>query len=225
MICKAVLFDVIGTTVKEKDPETINRCFLKAFTDNKVIADRETLKANRGKDKLAVINLILDNTQQDTSLSNSIYNSFAKNVENEVENFYPATDAGEIFNYLRQRSIKIGLGTGLSRDLFEKILAHVKWDESLFDYIGISTEIGKSRPHPDMIHDFMHTLKITDPTQVFKIGDTVADIQEGKNAKVITGVILAGTQTKEELQKENPDFIFNSLSEIKSIIRQSSNAE
>ena len=225
MICKAVLFDVIGTTVKEKDPETINRCFLKAFTDNKVIADRETLKVNRGKDKLAVIHLILDNTQQDTSLSNSIYNSFAKNVENEVENFYLATDAGEIFNYLRQRSIKIGMGTGLSRDLFEKILAHVKWNKNLFDYIGISSEIGKSRPNPDMIFDFMHTLKITEPKQVLKVGDTVADIQEGKNAKVISAVILAGTQTKEELEKENPDFIFNSLSEIKSIIRQSCNAE
>ena len=225
MICKAVLFDVIGTTVKERDPETINRCFLKAFTDNNVIADRETFKANRGKDKLAVIHLILSQTQQDASLANSIYNSFAKNVENEIENFYPATGAEEIFNYLRKRLIIIGLGTGLSRELFEKILAHVKWDKNVFDYLGISAEVGKSRPNPDMIFDFMNTVKIANPTQVLKVGDTVADIQEGKNAKVITAVILAGTQTKEELEKENPDFIFNSLSEIKSIIRQSSNAK
>lgn len=220
MLFKAVLFDVIGTTVKEKDPETINRCFLKAFTDNNVIADRELFKANRGKDKLEIIRLILGTTHQDISLADAIYNSFVMNVENEIENFFPADDAAEIFNYLRQRLIKIGLGTGLSRDLLEKILAHVKWDKSLFDYIGISTEIGKSRPHPDMIFDFMRAIKITDPSQVLKIGDTVADIQEGKNAKAITAAILAGTQTKEDLEKQNPDFIFNNLREIKYIIDQ-----
>ncbi|MEO5782712.1 MAG: HAD-IA family hydrolase [Ginsengibacter sp.] len=220
MVCKAVLFDVIGTTVKEKDPETINNCFLKAFTDNNVIADGDLFKANRGKDKLEVIRLILGNTHEDISLANSIYNSFAKNIENEIENFFPADDAAEIFNYLRQRLIKIGLGSGLSRDLLEKILAHVKWDKSLFDYIGLSSEIGKSRPHPDMIFDFMRAIKITDPSRVLKIGDTVADIQEGKNAKAITVAILAGTQTKEELEKQDPDFIFNNLSEIKYIIDQ-----
>jgi phosphonatase-like hydrolase len=219
MIC-AVLFDVIGTTVKENDSETINRCFLKAFADNNVVADRDLFKANRGKDKLEIIRLILGNTNQYIALADSIYNSFATNVEKEIENFSPAEDAREIFNYLRHMSIKIGLGTGLSRDLLEKILNHLKWDKSLFDYIGISAEIGKSRPHPDMIFDFMDTLKITDPRQLLKIGDTVADIQEGKNANVITVAILAGTQTKEELEKEDPDFIFNNLSEIKIITGQ-----
>ncbi len=211
MICKAVLFDVIGTIIKEKDPETINHCFLKAFTDNKVTADHALFKSNRGKDKLEVIHLVLGNTQHDINLAHSIYDSFAKNVENEIQNFSPAEDAEEIFNYLRQKSIKIGIGTGLSRYLLEKMLAHVKWDTTLFDYIGISNEIGRGRPHPDMIFDFMHKLKITNPKQVFKIGDTVADIQEGKNANVITVAILAGTQTKEELEKEKPDFIFDNL--------------
>ena len=44
MICKAVLFDLIGTTIKEKDNETINNCFLKAFADNHVTADNILLK-------------------------------------------------------------------------------------------------------------------------------------------------------------------------------------
>ena len=220
MICKAVLFDVIGTTVKEKDPETINNCFLKAFADNNVSADIQFFKANRGKDKLELIHLILNCTHQDISLADTIYNSFTINVKNKIENFSRAQDADAIFNFLKQRSIKIGLGTGLSRDLFEKILTQVKWDKKLFDYIGISTEIGKGRPHPDMIFDFMHALKIVNPAEVLKVGDTVADIQEGKNANVITAAILAGTQTKDELMKEDPDFIINSLSEIQVIIGQ-----
>ncbi len=220
MICKAVLFDLIGTTIKEKDNETINNCLLKAFADNHVTADNILLKANRGKDKWEIIKLILHSTHQDTSLKKAIYNSFKKNVEDSIENFSPAEDADEIFNFLSKRSIKIGLGTGLSRDLFEKIVAHVKWDKRLFDYIGISSEIGKSRPHPAMILDLMYTLNIVNPVEVLKVGDTIADIQEGKNANVITAVILSGTQTKEELMKETPDFILNNLNEIKNIIHQ-----
>ena len=91
-------------------------------------------------------------------------------------------------------------------------------DKKLFDYIGISSEIGKSRPHPDMIFDLMHKLTIVNPAEVLKVGDTVADIQEGKNAKITTAAILAGTQTKGELVKEKPDFIINNLSEIQNII-------
>ena len=218
MNCKAVLFDVIGITVREKDSNTINNCFLKAFTDNNVSADIDLFKENRGKEKLEIIKMILNSTKQDITLAPIVYNSFTTNVENSIENFSAADDAEEIFAYLTQRSIKIGLGTGLSRNLFEKILAQLKWDKKLFDYIGISSEIGKSRPHPDMIFDLMHKLTIVNPAEVLKVGDTVADIQEGKNAKITTAAILAGTQTKDELVKEKPDFIINNLSEIQNII-------
>ena len=127
MNCKAVLFDLIGTTVREKDSNTINNCFLKAFTDNNVSADIDLFKENGGKEKLEIIKMILNSTKQDLTLAPIVYNSFTTNVENSIENFSAADDAEEIFAYLTQRSIKIGLGTGLSRNLFEKILAQLKW--------------------------------------------------------------------------------------------------
>ena len=69
-----------------------------------------------------------------------------------------------------------------------------------------------------MIFDSMEKLMINDKAKVLKIGDTVVDIQEGKNAGVVTASVLTGTQKRDELEKFNPDYIFNDITEIISII-------
>ena len=55
MKIEAVLFDIIGTTVKEKDPNTIMNCLEKAFLDHDVKFDTAFVRSNRGKDKIEMI--------------------------------------------------------------------------------------------------------------------------------------------------------------------------
>ncbi len=69
-----------------------------------------------------------------------------------------------------------------------------------------------------MIQEMMRLLNITDGKMVLKVGDTVSDIEEGKNAGVNTAVILSGTQPEEQLRAARPDFVIDRLSEIKLII-------
>jgi len=57
------------------------------------------------------------------------------------------------------------------------------------------------------------------PDELLKVGDTVADIQEGKNAGVVTAAILAGTQANELLRAENPDFLIEELMELKPLFQ------
>ena len=44
MKIQAVLFDIIGTTIKEKNPDTINHCFEKAFLNYGVEVNIDFLK-------------------------------------------------------------------------------------------------------------------------------------------------------------------------------------
>lgn len=215
---KAVLFDVIGTTVKERDPDTIMNCFEKAFRDNHIPFDHDLIKENRGKDKMEMIGMALNKHGLPLSLAADVFNAFSSNVAGSLSNFVADEAADTIFSELRGQGIRVGLGTGLSRDLFESIFSHLRWTSDRFDYIGTSSEIGRSRPHPDMILDMMAKLKIPDPRTFLKVGDTVSDIQEGKNAGVRTAVILAGTQNQEDLEKAKPDFILNSLADMKRIL-------
>jgi phosphonoacetaldehyde hydrolase len=214
---KAVLFDVIGTTIVEHDPNTIVNCFEKAFRDHGFVVDAHLVRANRGRDKKEMIDLAIANQHLPPDSSEKIYQSFLNNVELNLNQFGYREGAEELFHHLRKQEIKIGLGTGLSRDLLEKITDHVGWSFNQFDYIGIPEGAIRSRPHPDMIRDMIKKFQLQ-PNEVLKVGDTVADIQEGKSAGVLTVAIAAGTQPENMLQEANPNFLIHSLAELIAII-------
>lgn len=210
---KAVLFDVIGTTVRESDPNTIMNCFENAFREHHIPFDYDLIKANRGKDKMEMIGMALGKYNLPLSSAAAVYNTFSSNVAGHLDNFVAVESASNIFSFLRNQGIRVGLGTGLSRDLFDRIFNHLKWSSGSFDYIGTASEIGRSRPHPDMILDMMTRLGLSDPRAFLKVGDTMADVEEGKNAGVYTAAVLAGTQSRQELEDAKPDFILNALAD------------
>ncbi len=216
MIINGVLFDFIGTTVIETDPSMLNDCFVRGFKDHGVQVSSDIIRANRGKDKQEMIRDILVNLNQPLHLIELVLNSFRKHLQNNMDNFQENEGAIDVIRYMKERKIAVGLGTGLPRDLFENIFLHLQWNNIPFDYIGIAEEIGKGRPHPDMIFDMLAKCKLVN-TEFLKVGDTVADIQEGKNAQVLTAAILSGTQDEKELTLQQPDFIIRHLTELKEI--------
>ena len=217
---QAVLFDLIGTTVKENDPNTIMNCFEKAFFDNQIVIDRDLIRANRGKDKLEMIDLIVKRQGLSADYAARVHTAFKINFTKSIDSFITNTGTFEIVDFLRDRKIKIGIGTGLPRDLFEKIVKHLNWSRNMFDYIGIGNELGRPRPYPDMIYDMMLKLNLFNKTAFLKIGDTEADIEEGKNAGIMTAALLAGTQPDQMLRNAEPDFILSTLTDLRKIISE-----
>src|SRR6185369_18065498 len=218
MKIKAVLFDFIGTTVLEKD-DVINQSFKNAFQQEGVKIDSEVLNQNRGKDKHEIINLILgERYPSKATLSEKIYHAFHSNIEKSLSGFSLNSGVLEVLEYLRTKHIQVGLGSALTRDLFQKIFNQLTWNKHSFQYIGIASEVGRNRPHPDMIFDMMKSVNVYDAKTFLKVGDTTTDVLEGKNANVRTAAILSGTQSEEVLRNAQPDFILNNLMELMDII-------
>jgi len=217
MKIKAVLFDFIGTTVLEKG-DIINQAFTNAFHQEGVFIDSVVLNQNRGKDKHEIINLILGEKYSSKAiLSKKIYHAFHANVEKSLSGFSLNAGVLEVLEFLKTKDISTGLGSALTRDLFEKIFDRLSWNKSSFQYIGIASEVGRNRPYPDMIFDMMKSVNVK-ADEFLKVGDTTTDILEGKNAKVGTAAILSGTQPEELLRRAHPDFILNNLEELIDII-------
>lgn len=213
----AVLFDFMGTTAIEKKPELIHRCFIKAFEGHDVHVADEMIRMNRGKDKKEMIATILGHYQKRKELGPFIFDSFNRSLIDNLDNFHENEGVREAIQFLKSKDIIVGLGTGFPRDIFELIFYHLGWEDFGFDYIGIAEEIGKGRPHPDMIVDMMEKFSLQ-KAQFLKVGDTIADIMEGKNAGVKTVAILSGTQGEKEIRNYQPDFVINKLVELKDII-------
>jgi HAD superfamily hydrolase (TIGR01549 family) len=217
MDIRAVLFDLIGTSVREKDPATIENCVVRAFADHNIRVPPVLIRNQRGKAKREMISSLLVSLKAPLHLTPSVLKKFKEHFKGSLKNFETNEGFFELVTFLKNRGMLSGLGTGLTPDLADMLLQHLKWNREEFAYIGTANEAGRGRPHPDMINHMLSTLSLQ-PRQLLKVGDTAADIQEGKNAGTLTAVLLAGTQDEVSLVKLHPDFILHSLSELMEIL-------
>jgi len=95
----------------------------------------------------------------------------------------------------------------------------LKWT-NVVDFISSAEKEGHGRPHPCLIESAMKEYNISNARQVVKVGDTKLDILEGKNAGCWTVAVLTGTQEKETLIEENPDFVIDSVADMSEVIQK-----
>ena len=106
-------------------------------------------------------------------------------------------------NELRAKGIKIGSTTGYTDTMMEIVVPEAKRQGYIPDcwYSPDSTG-GMGRPYPYMIFKNLEALKISGVGRAIKVGDTVSDIKEGKNAGMFTVGILEGSSVMALTQKE-----------------------
>lgn len=94
----------------------------------------------------------------------------------------PVPGCIEALNALRARGIVIGSCTGYSRPMMKELIPNAEALGFKPDYLVTSDEVPQGRPFPWMCWLNCIKMGIFPPEAVVKVGDTVADIQEGRNA-------------------------------------------
>ena len=87
----------------------------------------------------------------------------------------------------------------------------------IFNEIVTEADVKKLKPSGEGLELIMSRLGI-DRSKSIYIGDAASDIRAAKDARCISVAVLTGMGTKMHLQKENPDFIINNLSELKELL-------
>ena len=114
----------------------------------------------------------------------------------------------------------MALNTGFDRSITRVILDRLGWSPSrLIDAVVSSDEVPRGRPHPDMIFSIMAQLGVADAKRVAKVGDTPADLHEGRNAGcgLIVGV-TRGTHSRDELQPHPHTHLIETVAELPGIL-------
>ncbi len=215
-----ILFDMIGTTVQDSNDGTsiILKSFVQAFEKNHISVSHELVNQQRGKTKRTAIEIILKEVAADLNLVEQVYTDFMLLLNQSIDRFQSMPHAIDVFQTIKSKGIKIGIGSGLPLLFIKSLLKHLDWDEALFDYINSSDELDFGRPHPIMIEDAIDKLALHDFHKILKVGDTLVDVLEGKAAGVKTAMVLTGTQTVKDLGMIEPDYIWESIRELLSII-------
>ena len=83
---------------------------------------------------------------------------------------------------LRARGIKIAATTGYFREAADAVLAAAKRQGYAPDFNICADDVPAGRPAPWMIFRCMEALNVYPPAAVLQVGDTVIDIEDGRNA-------------------------------------------
>ncbi len=79
-------------------------------------------------------------------------------------------------------------------------------------------DVPKNKPFPDMIHSALKEMDLP-PKEAIFVGDTLTDIEAGKQAGVDVYALPSGFYSKKELSREKPKRLLNNLQELTRIAK------
>jgi phosphonatase-like hydrolase len=218
---KLAVFDMAGTTIDEDN--IVYKTLQQSVVKQGINVDLKTvLKHCAGKEKLTAIIDLLEVLGKPTEEANAIFENFSKTLKQAYQELEvkPIEGVSEFLMELKSKKIIIVLNTGYNSFTANQLLDKLQWKKGIqYDALITADDVVNGRPGPDMIFKAMELFSITDSKTVLKAGDSAIDIEEGKNANCgITIGVLSGAQTKEELLVANPDYIFENITQINSLI-------
>lgn len=121
----------------------------------------------------------------------------------------PINGVKEVITSLREKDIKIGSTTGYTREMMDIVAKEAALKGYKPDFLVTPNDVPAGRPYPWMCYKNAMELGIYPMNHMIKVGDTVSDMKEGRNAGMWTvGVILGSSElglTEEEV--ENMDLL------------------
>ncbi len=121
----------------------------------------------------------------------------------------PIPGALEAVDRFRAMGLKIGSCTGYTRSMLEVLAAAARQKGYAPEAMVCASDVPAGRPAPFMCYLNAVDLNVYPMAAMAKIGDTVADIQEGRNAGMWTiGVIRCGNEIglpQAELEQMDPE--------------------
>lgn len=221
---KLVVFDMAGTTVNEDN--VVYKTVRQALAKWGVEVSLETvLEYGAGKEKYKAIADILDQTQADRTEevdAKAVHEDFKGMLKEAYANLEVTAYDGveELFELLKSKGVKVVLNTGYDRKTAQSLLDKLGWEPGKqIDALITADDVVKGRPSSEMIDKAMELFNIIDAETVLKAGDSVIDIEEGKNANCgITVGVLSGAQTREQLESAEPTYILSSLEALAGVL-------
>lgn len=219
-----VVFDMAGTTVNEDNVvyKTVRRALAKWGVD---VSLETVLEYGAGKEKYQAIADILEETKDsrteavDAKAVHADFKVMLKEAYTTLK-VTPYDGVEELFELLKSHEVKVVLNTGYDRKTAQSLLDKLGWEPGhQIDALITADDVVKGRPSSEMIDKAMEMFGITDSEAVLKAGDSVIDIEEGKNAHCgITVAVLSGAQTREQLETAEPTYILNSLDALAGVL-------
>lgn len=191
---RLVVFDWAGTTVDFGSFAPVD-AFVRTFAHHGVVVTPAEVRVGMGLHKKDHLRALLrqpdlsqrwnraagrDWTEEDLE---ALYTTFRPlQVETVAEHAQLVPGVLECVATLRRRDIRIGATTGYFRAAAERLSEAARRQGFVPDCSLCAEDVPVGRPAPWMMFRIMEKAGIYPPCTVVKVGDTIPDIEEGRNA-------------------------------------------
>jgi phosphoglycolate phosphatase len=128
------------------------------------------------------------------------------------ENTRLLPDAREVLEALHGRGIRLAVATNklgrFSREILEQFGM-----EKLFKVIVGDGDVTQNKPNPEMLRLAMEKMGVEKERTIF-VGDSVIDIQTGKNAGVRVFAVPTGNTDRRDLENARPEVMLDRLPDL-----------
>jgi 2,3-diketo-5-methylthio-1-phosphopentane phosphatase/HAD superfamily hydrolase (TIGR01509 family) len=128
--------------------------------------------------------------------------------------------AREALEALRSQGILLGVASNKFGRFSRGALSHLGVSDYFKSVIGAG-DVPRNKPFPDMIHTVLREMNLA-PEEVVFVGDTLTDIDTGKQARVDVYALPTGFYSKFELSQKKPKRILNNLKELVQVVEHTS---
>jgi phosphonatase-like hydrolase len=218
------VFDVAGTTIS--DDGAVADVLSKTLGERGIRVGRDDAAAVMGLAKPAALRALLAPHRPEGPTAEEVDELHRRFVALMLEHYrtspgvHPLPGVAEAIARLRSFGVKIALDTGFDRALLDAALQRVGWRTRRdLDATVASDEVERGRPAPDMIRRAMLLCGASSAARVAKIGDTLADVEEGRAAGcgLVVGV-TTGTATERELRSAGADLVLPGAAELADLL-------
>jgi phosphonatase-like hydrolase len=203
-----VMFDLSGTTVE--DDTGVRDCLYKAAQEYNLDTSPEEILLHMGTNKIHLYQFLIARSrgrpidikdfemEKDPETYDDAVRVFDRYQEIMIEhyrtNVREVSGASDVFRWCKANKIKVATDTGFHRVVVDAIMDGLGWVRDGLVDLAVDVEHvpgGIGRPAPFMLFYAMTMLNVQSVHNVIKIGDTPADMLEGRNAGVrgVVGVL------------------------------------
>lgn len=219
---EAVIFDWAGTTVDYGSFAPV-QAFIEAFKKFGVTPTHAEVREPMGMLKWDHIHTMMQMPRisaewekvhgkaWDLREVDAVYKESEKAIFGILDQFCtPKPYVLETVDILRKRGVKIGSTTGYTDEMMRIVVPNAASQGYAPDaWFSPNAVNNMGRPYPYMIFKNLETLKVSSVHAAVKVGDTAADVKEGKSAGMISVGIIEGSSvmgmTQEEYEKLSED--------------------
>jgi HAD superfamily hydrolase (TIGR01509 family) len=212
---EAVIFDWDGTLADTR--QVVVSSFQQALRENRVQIGDEFIERRIGIGSEETFREILRTSG--TRINEALVKSLVqKKIQTEIDlssKVKPFEGAAEILESLRG-NVKLALASMNNRDVINYLLSALNV-RKFFDTVLTGDEVQHAKPDPEIF--LKCALKLgSSAAKCAVVEDSIFGVKAAKAAKMGCIAVLTGVYSREELEKEGPDLIVNSLREKEEIL-------